>query len=106
MPKYLFEAKYTVMGVQAVSRSGGTSRASAVAAAAETVGGRLEAFYFAFGERDAIVIADLPDNAAAAAVALAVNAAGGATVTTTVLLTPSEVDDAAHRTVAYRAPGQ
>jgi uncharacterized protein with GYD domain len=106
MPKYLFEAKYTVTGAQGVTRAGGTSRAGAVAAAAESVGGRLEAFYFAFGDRDAIVIADLPDNAAAAAVALSVNAAGGATVTTTVLLTPSDVDEAARRSVGYHAPGQ
>lgn len=51
------------------------------------------------------MIVDLPDNEAAAATALAVNAAGGATVKTTVLLTPEQVDDAAKRSVDYRRPG-
>jgi uncharacterized protein with GYD domain len=70
-----------------------------------SVGGRLESFYFAFGERDAYVIVELPDNESAAAVALTVNAAGGATVKTVVLLTPDEVDDAAKRSVDYQPPG-
>ena len=68
-------------------------------------GGRLDTFYFAFGDRDAYVVLDLPDNESAAAIALAVNAAGGATAKTTVLLTPDEVDAAAKRSVDYRAPG-
>ena len=70
------------------------SRRAAVAETAKSLGGKLEAFYFAFGDHDAVVILDLPDNEAAAAVALAVDAAGGASTTTTVLLTPEQVDDA------------
>src|SRR5918992_1054461 len=99
MPKYLFEASYTFEGVKGVQREGGSSRRDAVAKAVESVGGRLESFYFAFGDRDAYVIVDLPDNESAAAVALTVNAAGGATVRTVVLLTPEEVDAAAQRSV-------
>ena len=77
----------------------------AVAQVAESVGGQLDAFYFAFGDRDAYVIVDLPDNESATAVALTVNAAGGASVKTSVLLTPEEVDAAAQRSVDYRPPG-
>ena len=40
------------------------------------LGGTVEAFYFAFGQSDAYVIADLPDNVSAAAVASAVGASG------------------------------
>jgi uncharacterized protein with GYD domain len=105
MPKFLFEASYTLDGVKGVQRAGGSSRRDAVAQVAESVGGQLEAFYFAFGDRDAYVIADLPDNESATAVALTVNAAGGATVRTVVLLTPEEVDAAAQRSVEYRPPG-
>src|SRR5215207_10087020 len=105
MPKYLIEASYTLEGVKGVQRSGGTSRSEAIAALAESVGGRLESLYFAFGDHDVYVVVDLPDNEAAAAVALAVNAAGGATVKTTVLLTPEQVDEAAKRSVEYRPPG-
>jgi uncharacterized protein with GYD domain len=105
MPKFLFEASYTLEGIKGVQSAGGSSRRDAVAQVAESVGGRLEAFYFAFGDRDAYVIADLPDNESAAAVAVTVNAAGGATVKTVVLLTPEEVDAAAQRSVEYQPPG-
>ena len=105
MPKFLIEASYTLDGVKGIQSAGGSSRREAVARVAESVGGRLEAFYFAFGDRDAHVIVDLPDNESATAVALTVNASGGATVKTTVLLTPEEVDAAAQRSVDYRPPG-
>jgi uncharacterized protein with GYD domain len=105
VPKFLFEASYTLDGVKGVKNAGGSSRRDAVAQVAESVGGRLESFHFAFGDRDAYVIADLPDNESATAVALTVNAAGGATVRTVVLLTPEEVDEAAKRSVEYRPPG-
>jgi uncharacterized protein with GYD domain len=105
MPKFLLEASYTTDGVRGVRSGGGTSRRDAVSKVAESVGGRLESFYFAFGDHDAHVIVDLPDNESAAAVALTVNASGGATVKTIVLLTPEEVDAAAQRSVDYRPPG-
>jgi uncharacterized protein with GYD domain len=105
MPKFLFEASYTPDGVKGVRNAGGSSRRDAVAQVAQSVGGRLDSFYFAFGDRDAYVIVDLPDNESAAAVALTVNAAGGATVRTVVLMTPDEVDAAAKRSVDYRPPG-
>jgi uncharacterized protein with GYD domain len=105
MSKFLFEASYTTDGIKGVQSAGGSSRRDAVAQVAESVGGKLESFYFAFGERDAYVVVELPDNESAAAVALTVNAAGGATVRTVVLLTPDEVDDAAKRSVDYKPPG-
>jgi len=105
MPKYLIEASYTPQGVEGVRSNGGTSRRDAVAETAQSLGGQLESFHFAFGDHDAYVIVDLPDNEAAAAVALSVNTAGGATVKTIVLLTPEQVDEAAKRSVDYRPPG-
>lgn len=105
MPKFLFEASYSRKGVKGVRSAGGSSRRDAIASVAESVGGSLESFYFAFGDRDAYVVCDLPDNESATAIALTVNAAGGATVRTVVLLTPEEVDAAAKRSVEYRPPG-
>jgi uncharacterized protein with GYD domain len=84
MPKYLIQASYTHEGFEGVRTKGGSSRRAAVAETAKSLGGKLEAFYFAFGDHDAVVILDLPDNEAAAAAALAVDAAGGASTTTTV----------------------
>ena len=106
MPKFLITASYTVEGVKGVQSKGGSARRDAVRETLEELGGKLEAFYFGFGDEDAYVLADLPSNQAAAAVALAVNATGGAAVKTTVLLTPEEVDAAAEQSVSYRAPGQ
>ena len=105
MPKFLIEASYSTDGVKGVQSAGGTSRRDAVAQVAESVGGSLESFYFAFGDSDAFVVVDLPDNESAAAVALTVNATGAVTVKTVVLLTPDEVDAAAKRSVDYRPPG-
>jgi uncharacterized protein with GYD domain len=105
MPKFLFEASFTLEGVKGVQSAGGSSRRDALTQTAKSVGGELESFHFAFGERDAYVIVDLPDNESAAAVALAAAAAGGVNVKTVVLLTPEEVDAAAERSVDYRPPG-
>jgi uncharacterized protein with GYD domain len=105
MPKYLIEASYTVEGVKGVQSAGGSSRRDAIAALAESVGGQLESFYFAFGEHDVYTVIDLPDNESATAVALTVNASGAVKVRTTVLVTPEEVDAAAKRSVEYRTPG-
>ena len=105
MPKYLIQASYTSVGVKGLQSAGGSSRRDAVGAALESVGGSLEGFYFGFGESDAYVLADVPDNISAAAVAISVNAAGGAVTRTTVLLTPEEVDAAAQKSVGYRPPG-
>jgi uncharacterized protein with GYD domain len=104
MPRYMFEASYTVEGVRGLRRQGGSGRREAVARAVQSAGGRLEHFYFAFGDHDAIAVADLPDNESAAAVALAVSEAGGASVRTLVLLTPEEIDAATKRSVEYSPP--
>jgi uncharacterized protein with GYD domain len=105
MPKFLIMASYTQEGVKGVQSAGGVSRREAVKDAIEGLGGKLESFYFGFGEHDAYVTADVPDNESAAAISLTVNAAGGATTRTVVLLTPEEVDKAAERSVSYRPPG-
>ena len=106
MPKYLLEVNYTLEGVRGVVAKGGTARRSAAEAAAKSLGGNLDSFYFAFGGTDVVTVADLPDNTAAAALALAVTAGGGATVRTVVLLTADEIDAAAEKTVKYTPPGK
>jgi uncharacterized protein with GYD domain len=105
MPKYLIQASYTAQGAEGVRSKGGSSRRDAVAEAVSGLGGSIESFYFGFGEQDVYVVVDLPDNEAAAAIAITVNAAGGVAARTVVLLTPEQVDEAAKRSVAYRPPG-
>jgi uncharacterized protein with GYD domain len=105
MPKYLLQASYTPQGEEGVRSKGGSDRRDAVVDLVGSVGGELECLYFEFGDQDVFSIVELPDDEAAAAVALIVNAAGGASVKTTVLLTPEQVDEAANRAVSYRPPG-
>lgn len=105
MAKFLWQASYTSEGVKGVLKDGGSARRSSIEKLVAGLGGRLEAFYFAFGGDDVIVIADLPDQKSAAAVGLAVNASGSTTLKTTVLLTPEEIDQAAKTAVDYRPPG-
>jgi uncharacterized protein with GYD domain len=105
MPKFLVDASYTTEGVRGVQRGGGTARVEAVSKAVEGLGGQVESFYFAFGDRDVYVVADLPDNESAAALAIAVGASGAVGIRTTVLLTPEEVDAAARKSVSYTPPG-
>ena len=106
MPKYLVQANYVDKGLKGLLKEGGSSRRAAVEKMFESVGGKVEAFYYAFGGTDVFIIADMPDNVSAAALSLAVNATGAATSKVTVLLTVEEIDAATKKTVSYRAPGQ
>ena len=106
MPKYLVEASYTSEGAKGLLKEGGSSRRAAVEQAIKALGGTLEAFYFAYGDADVIVIADMPDDASCTAVALTIRASGTVKLKTTVLITPETVDEAVKKSVGYRAPGQ
>jgi uncharacterized protein with GYD domain len=105
VPKYLFVATYNSEGAQGLLDGGGSARRTAISEMAESVGGSVEAFYFAFGGEDAFVIVDLPDDEAAASIGITVGASGKASVRTVTLLTPEQVDSAAERSPAYRPPG-
>lgn len=105
MPKYLIEAQYTADGLKGVLAKGGSSRRDVVQSMASELGGSLESFYFAFGDADAYVTLDMPDNVSVAAAAMTVSASGAAAAKTTVLLTPEEIDEAAKQSVNYVPPG-
>ena len=106
MAKYLFQAVYTDEGLEGLLKEGGSKRQEAVEKAVTSMGGTLEAFYYAFGDIDVFAIVDLPDNVSASAFSLLVAAGGGATIKTTVLITPEEVDQATKKTLDYRPPGK
>jgi uncharacterized protein with GYD domain len=105
MPKYLLKVSYTLDGIRGVRKEGGSGRREAAAKLCESVGGKLESMYFAFGTIDVYAVADLPDNVAAANVATAVAAGGGATCETVSLLTTDEIDQAVKGAADYRPPG-
>lgn len=105
MPKYLIAASYTADGAKGLLKEGGTARRTAAEQALKSAGAKLEGFYFAFGEDDAYVIVDAPDNASMAAASVAINATGAVHSKTTVLMTAEEMDQATKKSVTYRAPG-
>ncbi len=106
MPKYLVQGSYAGEGLKGLLKEGGSSRRETIKQLVKGMGGTLEVFYYAFGDDDFFIIADMPDNVSMSALALTVNASGAVVIKTTVLLTPDEVDQAAQRTVGYRPPGQ
>jgi uncharacterized protein with GYD domain len=105
MAKYMIQANYTGEGLKGLLKEGGSGRREAVDKLLASVGGKVESFYYAFGDTDAYVIVDVPDNVTAAAIALTVGAAGAVSIKTAVLMTPEEVDQATKKSPAYRAPG-
>jgi uncharacterized protein with GYD domain len=105
MPKYMFQITYAKEGFQGVLKEGGSGRREMIEKLAANLGGSVESFHFAFGDNDAYLIADFPSNVDVAAVSMNVGAVGAAHTKTVVLLTPEEVDQAAERSVQYRAPG-
>ena len=106
MPKFMIQANYVGDGVKGLLSEGGTKRRETVAQVLESMGGKLEALYYAFGDYDVYGIADMPDNVSSVAFSLMVNASGVINAKTVVLLTPEELDEATRKSVDFRAPGQ
>lgn len=72
----------------------------------QSLGGKLESLYYAFGDDDLYVIADMSDNVSTVTGILTVTATGAVSTKTVVLLTAEEIDQAVKKTGAYRPPGQ
>lgn len=105
MAKYLWQVSYTQEGMKGLLKEGGTGRRAAIEQLTKELGGNVEAYYYAFGSDDVVIIGDFPDHVTTAAIAMTVAASGAAKVRTTVLLTPEEVDDATQKSVNYLPPG-
>ena len=105
MPKYMIQASYVGEGLKGLLKEGGTTRQEAVAQVIESMGGKLESFYYAFGDYDVVGVAEMPDNVSAVAFSLMINASGVINAKSTVLVTPEEIDQATKKSVEYRPPG-
>ena len=106
MAKYLLLASYSAEGSKGLMKDGGTKRVTAARTLVESLGGKLESLYFAFGDTDVVAIVDLPDNATAAAASLTIAGSGALTGKMTVLLKPEEIDQAAKKSGTYTPPGR
>lgn len=110
MPKYLSRTSSIAEGLKGLLKDGGTKRKQAMEQMAKSLEGKLEAFYYAFGDDDLFAIWDMPDNVDVAAGSLIVNASGVAKAKLTVLLTPEEIDSLLHASIktdcSFLASGQ
>ncbi len=105
MPKYLISGTYTAEGLRGLQKEKASGRRQAVTTLMESMGGRLEAMYYALGQDDVFVVIDAPSQADAAAYGVAVSASGLVRTRTTPLLTVEEADQVLSKSVNYRAPG-
>jgi uncharacterized protein with GYD domain len=106
MAKFLIQSRYSNDGLKGLLKEGGTARRAEIQKLLVSVGGRVESFYYAFGDTDLFLIVEVPDNVTAAALSMIVNASGSSSIRLTVLLTPEEIDAAARKSIDYRPPGR
>jgi uncharacterized protein with GYD domain len=106
MAKFMYQASYTVEGVRGLLKESASGRRKAIESAIGALGGKVDAFYYCFGKDDVVLIMDLPDNVAAAGLAVTVAASGMVRGRITPLLTVDEADKALGVKIGYRPPGQ
>ena len=105
MPKYLVQGTVTVDGIrQNLLKAKGTGLRAGVSKFIESAGGKVEAYYFAFGQYDVVGIADFPDNVSAVAISIAASGAGFVHLNLTPLLTPEEMDRAVEKSASLPVP--
>jgi uncharacterized protein with GYD domain len=105
MPKFLYQAGYSAEGLRGLKQDTAAGRVAAVKAAMKSMGGKLDEIYFCFGKADVMCVIELPDNATAAALSVAVGSTGLVHGTITPLLTAAELDKGLAKKANYRAPG-
>lgn len=105
MTKFMWSGRYTQAGTKGLIAEGGTARRAAIDKLLQSVGGKIEAFYYAFGSDDVIMIGEVPDNVTGASISMTVAASGAVNGKVTILLTPEEIDRAAKMSPVYKPPG-
>ena len=107
MPHFMIQAAYTPEALAALTRNP-QNRAEAIRPVIEAMGGRLESFWYCFGDYDAVAIIELPDNTSAAAFSFVGSAGGGIrTIKTTPLMSVEDAMEAFKKasTASYQPPG-
>jgi uncharacterized protein with GYD domain len=108
MPFYLTRFRYTPATWAKLIKNP-EDRRTAAKQYIEAVGGKMHGFWYAFGEQDACIVWEAPDNASMAATAMAISAGGAlSSFQTTVLMTVEETLSALQKasTIKYRPPGE
>jgi len=106
MAHYMLQVGYNAASTKAMVEHP-QNREEVARKATESLGGRLLSFYFCFGEFDAVLIAEIPDNVSAAAIAMGVGSTGALSkFQTTPLMTAAEGVEAMKKakSIAYTPP--
>ena len=108
MARYLIKAQFTSEAMASMIKNP-TDREEAIRPMFEAMGCTLEQYYFAVGENNVYVLAEIPDNISGEALTMAVLASGAiASTKTTVLLTAQEAIEAMKKAggIVYRPPAK
>ena len=106
MAQYMFQVSFTAEAWSKMVKEP-QNREAAIRPVIEKLGGKLAGYWFAFGESDAVVIAQFPDSVSAAAASLAATAGGAVkSLKTTVLMSVEDSMQAMKKAqgLGYRAP--
>jgi uncharacterized protein with GYD domain len=105
MAKYQYQLRYTKPGLEGTIKEGFANREAFFRKTVKSLGGTTECAYWAYGPDDVLIVVDFPKPEMATGLSLALASTGSFSVTTTVLLTASDMDAGAKAMPAYRAPG-
>jgi len=108
MPLYLTRFSYTPATWAKLIKNPEDRRAAAKQYI-EAVGGKLQGFWYAFGDHDGYTLWEAPDNVSMAATALAIGAGGAlSAMNTTVLMSVEDTVAALKKasSIKYRPPGE
>ena len=99
----MIQASYSTQGMPDLVNNP-QDRAANLRPVIERMGGKMESFDYAFGDFDAVVIVDMPDNTAVASVAMAVGVSGAISSIKTTFI---PIEEAMRQAigVGYRGPG-
>lgn len=90
MPLYLVQASYTQEALRVLTQNP-QDRTAALRGPIESLGGKIQNLFLSFGDYDVVLLLEMPNNVAAAAIAIAVGAGGACnSIKTTPLLTVAE----------------
>ena len=106
MSKFMYSGSYTSDGVQGLLKEGGTARRDETTRIVESLGGKLEAYYWCYGSTDFLAIMDFPDHTTVTGMALNIAASAKFKGNIKQLITVEEMDEMVKVNLGdYRLPG-
>jgi uncharacterized protein with GYD domain len=103
----MYSGNYTKRGVKGLLKDGGTARKEETIRLVESLGGKLETYYWCYGATDFIMIVDFPDHTTVTGIALNIAASGSFSGNLTPLISVEEMDEMVKVNIGdWQAPGR